>query len=63
MVLFLARRVMRRLPAYLFFLLLFLALMPPAQPLFHLVQYATLTQNLFWPMPDGWFEVSCSLTI
>ncbi|QDM17957.1 acyltransferase family protein [Tardiphaga sp. vice278] len=62
--LFMTRRIMRTLPAYVFFLLVFLALLPPAQPLFHLVQYATLTQNLFWPMPaDGWFGVSWSLTI
>ncbi|MFT8243556.1 acyltransferase family protein [Roseomonas sp. BN140053] len=62
---FLLRRVMRTAPAYLTWLAVLAVVMPPAANLpGHLLAFATVTQNLAWPMPaDNWFAVSWSLTV
>jgi peptidoglycan/LPS O-acetylase OafA/YrhL len=62
---FMARRWMRTLPLYYVWMAVLLLVLPvPLHLGRHLVQYATMTQNLAWPMPrDGWFSVSWSLTI
>lgn len=61
---FMARRVMRTMPAYLLWIALLLLTRPlgPSAP--YVWQFATFTQNLAWPMPPGsWFAVSWSLTV
>ena len=62
---FLARRAMRTLPLYFVWLLVLLAMFPPRQDgLTTALRFATLTQNLFAPMPpDYYFAVTWSLTI
>ncbi len=68
---FMMRRWMRTLPAYWTWLAFLAAFWPPRfwEPAHsslvwdHVLRYATLTQNLLWPMPDGWFGVSWSLTV
>jgi peptidoglycan/LPS O-acetylase OafA/YrhL len=62
---FMTRRWMRTLPLYYAWLLVLALVLPlPAHFGAHLLHYATMTQNLAWPMPrDGWFSVSWSLTI
>jgi peptidoglycan/LPS O-acetylase OafA/YrhL len=62
---FMVRRWMRTLPLYFLWLLVLpLALPPPEHLARHLLMFATMTQNLAWPMPrDEWFNVSWSLTI
>ncbi len=62
---FMVRRWMRTLPLYYVWLGVLLVAIPPrAHLLAHLVGYATMTQNLAWPMPaDGWFNETWSLTI
>ncbi len=67
---FMVRRWMRTLPLYWLVLLLLGWFWPP---MFwvphngllrsHLLAYGSLTQNLFWPMRDGWFAVSWSLAV
>ncbi len=67
---FMLRRWMRTLPLY-WIVLAALGLFWP--PMFwlphnglllpHLISYATMTQNLLWPMPDSWFSVSWSLAV
>lgn len=65
LIVFLVRRWMRTVPAYLMWLVVITVCFPPAtDPVRNLVQFATFTQNLFQPMPPGyWFAVSWSLTI
>lgn len=59
---FMLRRWMRTLPLYFACLAAFALWQPPAPHT--LALYASLTQNLAWPMPaDGFFAVSWSLTI
>ena len=59
---FMLRRWMRTLPLYFACLGAFALWQPPAPPT--LALYASLTQNLAWPMPpDGFFAVSWSLTV
>ncbi len=59
---FLLRRWMRTLPLYFACLAAFALWQPPAPQA--LALYASLTQNLAWPMPpDGFFGVSWSLTV
>ena len=62
---FLARRWMRTLPLYFLWLALLLLVRPPGQDFgWHVLRYATLTQNLFGGMPPGeFFPVTWSLTI
>lgn len=62
---FMVRRWLRTLPLYyLWLLVLPLALPLPANFTGKLLHYATMTQNLAWPMPvDEWFNASWSLTI
>ena len=61
---FMARRIMRTMPAYLIWIGLLLALKSVGQSGPYIWQYATFMQNLAWPMPPGnWFGVSWSLTI
>ncbi len=68
---FMLRRWMRTLPAYFIWVAFLLAFWPPrfwepghwALAGDYLLRYATLTQNLAWPMRDGWFGVSWSLTV
>ena len=62
---FMMRRWMRTLPAYLAVGTILLAMQSQVQhKLYYAVLYGTLTQNLAWPMPeDNWFGVSWSLTI
>ena len=62
---FMARRAMRTLPLYFVWLLFLLAVFPPRQDaLATALRFATLTQNLFAPMPlDYYFAVTWSLTI
>ncbi len=67
---FMVRRWMRTLPLYWLVLAVLIAVWPPmfwvphnGLRLSHLLTYGTLTQNLFWPMPDGWFAVSWSLAV
>lgn len=61
---FMIRRWMRTLPLYLLWVAVLAYMLPPADLRGTLLHYATLTQNLFWPMPAGnWFGVSWSLTV
>lgn len=62
---FMVRRWMRTLPAYFVVLVVLLLAWPPAlDRAAHAAAYATLTQNLAWPMPsDNWFGTSWSLTV
>jgi peptidoglycan/LPS O-acetylase OafA/YrhL len=68
---FMLRRWMRTLPAYWVWLLALALIWPPrfwepghgALTLEYLARYGSLTQNLAWPMPSGWFGVSWSLTV
>ena len=62
---FMVRRWMRTLPLYyLWLVVLPLALPPPQHLAGRLLMFATMTQNLAWPMPrDEWFNASWSLTI
>lgn len=61
---FMARRMMRTVPAYMLCVLLLLAVKPFAQVQAYLPQYLTFTQNLAWPMPPTqWFAVSWSLAV
>ena len=67
---FMVRRWMRTLPLYWLVLLLLGWFWPPLfwvphnrLLLPHLLAYGSFTQNLFWPMPDGWFAVSWSLAV
>lgn len=62
---FLVRRWMRTLPLYFIMLAVLLVLVPPPElPLRYALKYATLTQNLWKPLPPGWwFAVSWSLAI
>ncbi len=62
---FMMRRWMRTLPAYFVVLIVLLLAWPPAgNRITYAATYATLTQNLAWPMPvDNWFGVSWSLTV
>ncbi len=62
---FMTRRWLRTLPLYwVWLLMILLVLPPPPHPAAMLLRFATLTQNLSWPMPDGlWFMVSWSLTV
>jgi peptidoglycan/LPS O-acetylase OafA/YrhL len=62
---FMVRRWMRTLPLYyLWLIVLPLALPPPQHLAARLLMFATMTQNLAWPMPrDEWFNASWSLTI
>ena len=59
---FMARRWMRTLPIYLLWIAVLAVIWPP-RPWDQVLRYATLTQNLAWPMPSGWFGVSWSLTV
>ena len=61
---FMTRRWMRTLPLYFLWMGVLLLVWAPLDHTWsHVVHYATLTQNLFWPMPrDKWFGVSWSLT-
>jgi peptidoglycan/LPS O-acetylase OafA/YrhL len=62
---FLVRRWMRTLPLYFLVLAVLLVFFPPPElPLRYALKYATLSQNLWKPMPPGWwFSVSWSLTV
>ncbi len=68
---FMARRWLRTLPIYLIWLGVLALIWPPrfwqpdhaALTWDHVIRYATLTQNLAWPMADGWFGVSWSLAV
>jgi peptidoglycan/LPS O-acetylase OafA/YrhL len=62
---FLIRRWMRTLPLYWFWLAVSLLVFPPhGDRLTFLLHFATMTQNLWGPMPPGnWFAVSWSLPI
>jgi peptidoglycan/LPS O-acetylase OafA/YrhL len=61
---FTVRRLLRVLPTYLLWLGVLACLDPLATGIGGLLRYATLTQNLAWPMPQGnWFGVSWSLAI
>lgn len=62
---FLVRRWMRTLPLYLIWLVVVWSFLPyvHVSPSY-VLRYLTLTQNLFWPMPDDhFFAVSWSLTV
>jgi peptidoglycan/LPS O-acetylase OafA/YrhL len=62
---FLSRRWLRTLPLYFVWLAVLFVFRPPAALLaWHLIHYATLTQNLLHGMPPGdFFAVSWSLTV
>ena len=62
---FMARRWLRTLPLYFLWLAVVPTVLPaPAHLRGHLLRYATMTQNLAWPMPaDHWFNETWSLTI
>jgi len=63
---FMLRRWMRTLPLYFTAIAIMAVVWPPADGrlAWHLLHYASLTQNLAWKMPaDNWFGVSWSLTI
>jgi peptidoglycan/LPS O-acetylase OafA/YrhL len=62
---FMVRRWLRTLPLYYLWLLVLPLVLPvPADFSGKLLHYATMTQNLAWPMPkDEWFNASWSLTI
>lgn len=60
---FMLRRWMRTLPPYYAWLAL-LPLLLPSPGAARLLQFASMTQNVAWPMPaDGFFSVSWSLAI
>lgn len=60
---FMQRRWMRTLPLYFLWLAVLLVTEPPAADGTHMAMlYASFTQNLAWPMPQGWFSVSWSLS-
>jgi peptidoglycan/LPS O-acetylase OafA/YrhL len=61
---FLVRRWMRTLPLYYLWLAVLLVVATPARLGWHVLHYATLTQNLWHGMPaDDFFAVSWSLTV
>jgi len=62
---FMTRRWLRTLPLYFLWLGVVPTVLPaPAGLRHHLLRYATMTQNLAWPMPaDHWFNETWSLTI
>lgn len=67
---FMVRRWMRTLPLYWLVLAALALLWPPEfwVPESHrlaadLLAYGSMTQNLLWPMRDGWFSVSWSLAV
>lgn len=63
---FILRRWMRTLPLYFVILFIMAMVWPPADGrlAWHLLHYASLTQNFVWAMPsDNWFGVSWSLAI
>lgn len=61
---FMARRTMRTVPAYMLCVALLLLMKPLEQVQPYLHQYLTFTQNLAWPMPPThWFAVSWSLAV
>ncbi len=62
---FMVRRWMRTLPIYWLWLAAVVWLLPAPEPLApRLLAYATMTQNLAWPMPvDGWFNQSWTLAV
>lgn len=61
---FMVRRWMRTLPLYAGWICVLLVFLPPGQNArTHMVQFLTLTQNLAWPLQDGWFNVSWSLAV
>jgi peptidoglycan/LPS O-acetylase OafA/YrhL len=62
---FLVRRWMRTLPAYWVWLCVLLISIPPAgDKLFYVLRFGTMTQDLWGPMPPGyWFAISWSLPI
>ena len=60
---FMVRRWMRTLPLYFLWLAVLFLVAPPAADSVHMATlYASFTQNLAWPTPQGWFPVSWSLT-
>ena len=60
---FMTRRWMRTVPLYLLWLAVLLVAAPPVHDRLHMaLAYASFTQNLAWPVPQGWFSVSWSLT-
>ena len=65
LLIFLTRRWMRTLPVYFAWICLLWLFLPYDQKsAYQVMQYLTLTQNLYWPMPlDNWFAVSWSLTV
>ena len=67
---FMVRRWMRTVPLYWLVLLLLAWFWPPffwvphnSLLLPHLLTYGSFTQNLFWPLRDGWYSVSWSLAV
>lgn len=61
---FMVRRWMRTVPLYAAWICVLLVFLPPEQDArTHMVQFLTLTQNLAWPLQDGWFNVSWSLAV
>lgn len=67
---FMMRRWMRTIPLYWLVLLLLAWFWPPLfwvphnnLLLRHVLAYGSFTQNLFWPLQDGWFSVSWSLAV
>jgi len=62
---FMVRRWLRTLPLYVLWLAVIPTVLPaPPHLVEHLLRYATMTQNLAWPMPaDHWFNESWSLAI
>ena len=62
---FMTRRWLRTLPLYLLWLAVLPTVLPaPPDLATHLLRYATMMQNLAWPMPaDHWFNESWSLSI
>jgi peptidoglycan/LPS O-acetylase OafA/YrhL len=69
-VIFMARRWLRTLPLYFVWLAVIFLIWPPhfwdsdrSSVWRDALYYGSLTQNLAWPMVDGWFGVSWSLTV
>jgi peptidoglycan/LPS O-acetylase OafA/YrhL len=62
---FMARRWLRTLPLYFVWLGVLASVLPtPPDFGWHLLRYATMTQNLAWPMPvDHWFNETWSLAV
>lgn len=61
---FMIRRWGRTLPSYYFVFLLLILLVPPKENiLWHILHYATMTQNLFINPVDIWYGVSWTLAI